>query len=136
MNLKEIREWFVANYDASMFEQVSSGRIDKNLNRALCFYNSKNRTHSYINKLNLSTYTIKPITILLRYENNQTNAEIIISNLYDFFDRKVDKINKKKVKFVHVYENPIDLGYDDNGIIEFSLEIDLYIEKEGKKGME
>lgn len=133
MNLKEIREWFIANYDTSVFEQVSSGRIDKNLNRALCFYNSKNRTHGYINKLNLSTYTIKPITILLRYGSNQTDAEMIISNLYNFFDRKVDTINKKKIGFVHVYENPIDLGYDESGIIEFSLEIDLYIEKkEGK----
>jgi len=136
MTLKEIREWFIRNYDTSIFEQVSSGRIDKNLSRTLCFYNSKNRMHSYINKLNLSTYTIKPITILLRYGNNQNDAEVIISNLYNFFDKKVDTINKRKCKFIHIYENPIDLGYDESGIIEFSLEIDLYIEKEERQGTE
>lgn len=129
MILKEIREWFIKKYDTSIFEQVSIGRIDKNLSKALCFYNSKNRTNGYINKLNLSTYTIKPITILLRYGSNQTDAETIISNLYNFFDKRVDTIDKKKVKFIHIYENPIDLGYDESGIIEFSLEIDLYIEK-------
>lgn len=130
MTLEEIRDFFETNYiDVSLFEQVSIGKIDNNLENALCFYNSK-RSIAYINKLNVSTYTLKPITILMRNGRNQAIAERNIMNLHKFFDRKKTVINKRNVLFKHVYENPISLGTDDNGIIEYSLEIDIMIEKE------
>lgn len=134
MGLTEIKDWFKTNFtENTELEQVSINKIDNNKEKALCFYNSK-RTISYINKLSLSTYSIKPITILLRYTKNQELAEQYIYKLYNFFDKKRCKINGKNVKFSHCYENPINLGTDNNGIQEYSLEIDLYYEKEEKQG--
>lgn len=134
MGLTEIKDWFKTNFtENTELEQVSINKIDNNKEKALCFYNSK-RTIAYINKLSLSTYSIKPITILLRYAKNQELAEQYIYKLYNFFDKKRCKINGKNVKFSHCYENPINLGTDNNGIQEYSLEIDLYYEKEEKQG--
>lgn len=131
MLLKDIKEWFKINHDISLFEQVSINTIDNNLNKAICFYNSK-RTIAPINKLRKSTYSVKPLTILIRYGKNQDEAEQRIKELYNFFDNKIEIINNKRVKFVHCYENPINLGLDGDGIQEYSLEINLYYEREVK----
>lgn len=130
MTLDEIRDYFETNYtDVSLFEQVSIGKIDNNLDNALCFYNSK-RNVAYVNTLNVSTYTLKPITILMRNGKNQAIAERNIMGIHKFFDRRKTVINKRNVLFKLLYENPITLGTDANGIIEYSLEIDVMIEKE------
>lgn len=130
MTLDEIRDYFETNYtDVSLFEQVSIGKIDNNLDNAVCFYNSK-RNVAYVNTLNVSTYTLKPITILMRNGKNQAIAERNIMGIHKFFDRRKAVINKRNVLFKLLYENPITLGTDANGIIEYSLEIDVMIEKE------
>lgn len=131
MKLKEIRDSLKSEYEYILnFEQFSINKIDNNLDSALCLYNSK-RQIAYIDKLNLSTYTIKPLTLLMRYGNNQDTAETEIYKLYNFLNKKLSTISGKKVRFVLLYENPINLGTDDKGIIEYSLEIDAYIEREG-----
>lgn len=131
MKLKEIRDSLKSEYENILkFEQFSINKIDNNLEKALCLYNSK-RQIAYIDKLNLSTYTIKPLTLLMRYGNNQDTAETEIYKLYNFLNKKVSTINGKRVRFILLYENPINLGTDDKGIIEYSLEIDAYIEREG-----
>lgn len=137
MNLKEIKDWFKENYhNINLFEQSSIGKINNSLNKAICFYNSKNRNISYIDKLNVSTYTIKPITILIRFDTDQDKAEIVARDLYNFFNKKSVVIGNKNVLFSHIYEDSISLGTDDKGIIEYSLEINIYIKKEEREGTE
>lgn len=131
MLLSEIRDWFKKNYSGIVsFPKISINKVDNNLEYTLCIYNSK-RNISPINNLQLSTYSVKPLTILIRYGQNQDKAEIEINELYKFFDNKKTIIGNKKVSFKHCFENPINLGTDDNGIQEYSLEIDLYYEREG-----
>ena len=129
MLLNEIKEWFKKECKkAKAFEQVSIGKIDNNLDKALCFYNSKT-TPPYINKLGASSYSIKALTILMRYGKNQNDAEIMANELYKFFDKKDTLINEKRVFFSFEIETPISLGTDDKGIIEYSFEINLYYER-------
>ena len=133
MLLKEIKDWFKVNYkDISDFSQISINKIDNNLEKALCFYNSK-RTIQYINKLGVSSYSVKPLTILLRFGKNQDEAEIKANSLYNFFNKKYFNINSKNVSFEPKYEAPASLGTDDKGIIEYSIEIDMYYERGEKK---
>ena len=129
MTLKQIKDWLKKNYDCSIFEQVSIGKIDNNLSKNICFYNSKYGS-AYINRYGVSTYSIKPLTILVRYGTNQDEAEIISNKIYKFFDKKKGIIDKKRVFFLHKFENPINLGTDDNGIVEYSIEINCCYEKE------
>jgi len=126
--LSDIRDWFKENFDTSDFQQVSIGKIDNNLEKALCFYDSK-RTIPYINRMQLSTYSIKPITVLIRYGKNHDIAEHRIHDLYEFFDNLTTLINGIKVFFKFEIENPIDLGTDDKGYVELSLEIDCFYER-------
>ena len=80
-------------------------------------------------KKNKST-SIKPITILLRYTKNQNQAEEMAKSIYEFFEERTFFIDEKRI-FVHmIYENPIDLGTDDNNVYEYSIELNFYEEKE------
>ncbi len=106
----------------------STGNIDKNKEKAICFYNSK-RVLAYDGRIggkaNKST-NIKPITILLRYTKNQKDAEIMAQKLFDFYNERSFFIDNKRVDVHMLYDDPIYLGTDDNGVFEYSLELDLY----------
>ena len=122
MTLKEYRDNFEASFNWN--EAISIGKIDKNKEKAICFYNS-NRMLTPIKAVDANTYKIKPITILLRYTKNQDKAEIMANSIYEFFDEREFMIGSKHVISQHVYSNPINLGTDDNGVYEYSLEINL-----------
>ncbi len=130
ITLKQIKDYFKNNFDWSN-NSLSIGKIDNNQEKAICFYNSK-RNLSYQGviggKENKSTY-IKPITILLRYTKNQDSAEIKAQEVYEFFEERTFFIENKRI-FTQMYnEEPMNLGTDDNGVYEYSIEINLYIER-------
>ena len=122
MTLKQYKDYFKTSFNWN--EGISIGKIDNNKEKALCFYNSK-RTLSPIKAINNSTYKIKPITILLRYTKNQDTAEIMANSIYEFFDDKEFMIEEKQIITQHIYSEPINLGTDDNGVYEYSLEINM-----------
>lgn len=129
ITLKQIKDSFKSVFKWS--DDISIGKIDNNKEKAICFYNSK-RNLSYQpvigGKDNKSTY-IKPITILLRYTKNQNDAEIKAQEVYEFFEERTFYIENKRI-FTQMYnEEPMNLGTDDNGVYEYSIEINLYIER-------
>ena len=126
MRLKQYKDYFKTSFNWN--EGISIGKIDNNKEKALCFYNSK-RTITPITAIDKNTYTIKPITILLRYTKNQDTAEQMALSIYEFFDNRLFEIDKKRVISQHQYSEPITLGTDDNGVYEYSLEIDLLEER-------
>lgn len=129
ITLKQIKDYFKDKFNWS--DSISIGKIDDNKEKALCFYNS-NRQLAYSpvigGKNNKSTY-MKPITILLRYTKNQNDAEIKAQEIYEFFEEKTFYIEKKRI-FTQMYtEEPINLGTDDKNVYEYSIEINLFIER-------
>ena len=122
MTLKEYKDYFKTSFKWN--EVISIGKIDNNKEKAICFYNSK-RTLAPIKAIDKNTYKIKPITILLRYTKNQNNAEIMANSIYEFFDDKEIIIGDKNVVSQHLYSEPVNLGTDDNGVYEYSLEINM-----------
>lgn len=129
ISLKQIKDYFKA--ESSWTDSISIGKIDNNQEKALCFYNSKrNLAYSPVigGKNNKSTY-IKPITILLRYTKNQDSAESKIQEIYEFFEGRTFLINQKKIFVMMNTEEPINLGTDEKGVYEYSIEMDLYIER-------
>ena len=129
ITLKQIKDYFKSDFKWS--DGISIGKIDNNKDKAICFYNSK-RNLSYQGviggKENKSTY-IKPITILLRYTKNQNDAEIKAQEVYEFFLQRTFFIENKRI-FTQMYnEEPMNLGTDENGVYEYSIEINLYIER-------
>lgn len=128
MTLKQYKDYFKENFKWT--ESISTGKIDKNREKAICFYDK--RTQNYVGVIggnkNRST-TIKPITILLRYTKNQNDAEIMAQKIYDFFNERSFFIEEKRVFIQMLYESPISLGTDDNNVYEYSIEFDSYEER-------
>lgn len=126
MTLKQYKDDFKASFNWN--EAISIGKIDNNKEKAICFYNSK-RGISPIKAIDESTYKFKPITILLRYTKNQDNAEQMANAIYKFYDDRTFNIETKRIYAQHIYSNPIDLGSDDNGVYEYSIEINMLEER-------
>lgn len=122
MRIKQYREYFKSSFNWNEF--ISSGKIDNNKEKAICFYNSK-RTLEPIKAIDKNTYKIKPITILLRYTKNQDTAEQMAMSIYEFFDDKNFMIEDKHITSKHLYSEPVNLGTDENGVYEYSLEINM-----------
>lgn len=129
ITIAQIRNYFKTEF--KWFDCISSGKIDNNKEKAICFYNS-DRNLSYQSVLggqkNKSTY-IKPITILLRYTKNQNSAEIKAQEIYKFFEERTFFIENKRI-FTQMYtEEPVSLGTDDDNVYEYSIEMNLFIER-------
>lgn len=122
MTLKQYKDYFKTSFGWD--EVISIGKIDNNKEKAICFYNSK-RTLSPIKAIDKNTYKIKPITILLRYTKNQDTAEKMAISIYEFFDDRNFTIEGGQVTAQHIYSEPVNLGTDDNGVYEYSLEINM-----------
>lgn len=126
MTLKQYKDYFKSSFVWS--EAISIGKIDNNKEKAICFYNS-NRTIAPIKTIDINTYKIKPITILLRYTKNQDKAEVMANSIYDFFDDRIFNIENKRVIAQHLYSEPITLNTDEDGVYEYSLEINFLEER-------
>lgn len=125
-----IRDFFKKEYGWD--KSISVGRIDKDCDKAVCFYNSRHgspKTTALGGKINKS-YRLLPITILLRWTNSPVEAAAKAQELFEFFDEKTFTINEQRVFVISRYDFPIDLGSDENGICEYSLELDFYFNKE------
>lgn len=125
MRLAQIRDYFKTSFVWD--EAISSGKIDKGKEKAICFYNSK-RITSPIKAIDSNTYKYKKVTILLRYTKNQDKAEQMANSIYEFFNDRNFVIEDKTIISQHLYSEPITLNTDDNGVYEYSFEID-FLEK-------
>lgn len=131
MTLSDLRDYFKSDFPWE--ECISVGKIDKNKERAVCFYHSK-VSRAKINTIGGKgnrSYTVLPISILLRFGKNYEAAAEKAKEIYDFFDEKTFDLNNERVFVISPYNEPIDLGTDDQGVYENSLEFDLYITKKG-----
>lgn len=122
MTIKQYKDYFKTSFNWN--EAISIGKIDNNKEKAICFYNSK-RALAPIKAINANTYKIKPITILLRYTKNQDTAERMAASIYEFFDDRELEIDNKLITAQHLYSEPVTLGTDDDGVYEYSLEINF-----------
>ena len=129
LTLKEVKDYFKREYNWT--DSISIGKIDNNQEKAICFYNSRRESayDPFVNGKNGKSTYIKSITILLRYTKNQDSAEREIQSIYEFFEERTFFIDNKKVFVIMVTDEPINLGTDDNNVYEYSLEIDLYVER-------
>ena len=129
ISIKQIKDYFKTTFNWT--DSISIGKIDNNQEKAVCFYNSnRNLAYSPVigGKENKSTY-IKPITILLRYTKNQDSAETKAQEIYEFFEERTFFVNSKRIFTMMSTDDPVNLGTDEKGVYEYSIEIDLYIER-------
>lgn len=129
MTLKALKDFFKTAY--SWTDNISIGKIDGDVERAVCFYRSRlgvAKTQTVGGKVNRS-YGVLPVTVLLRWTRNADSAEGKAQSIYDFFDEKDFEIDGQRAFIISRYDGPIDLGTDGNGVYEYSFEFDVYYDK-------
>lgn len=130
MTLKQIKDYFKTAFGWN--HGISIGKIDNNLDNAICFYNSRRPTPKIgtVGGKENRSYNLKSVTILLRWTSNADEAEQKAEEIYNFFDEKQFNINNERVFVISPYNSAIDLGTDDKGIYEYSFEFDFYSKEE------
>ena len=127
--LTAIKDYFKAGFPWA--DSISIGKIDNNKEKAICFYGSRtNRAaaHTFGGKA-LQSYNHNAITILIRWGREKQAAADKAQAVFDFFDETQFTLNDKHAFCLSIYNGPIDLGSDEKGVYEYSLEFDFYTQK-------
>ena len=107
----------------------SIGKIDNNQEKAIAIYSNKRQLDSLSKYKNLQSYGILPITLLLRWTKNYNTAETKANDIYELLDCSSFFIDDYRCNINCLYDGPIDLGSDENGVYKFSIELNLLYRK-------
>lgn len=105
------------------------GQIDENQEKAIAIYANRRQLEDTSKFKKLKSYEILPITILLRWTKNYNTAETEANKIYELLDCSSFLIDNYKCNINCLYNGPIDLGPDENGIYKFSIELNLLYRK-------
>lgn len=105
------------------------GNMDENQEQAIAIYANKRDLPKISNSPALQTYSILPITLLLRWTKNYNTAETMANKIYGLLHCSSFLIDDYKCNINCLYEGPIDLGPDSNGVYKFSIELNLLYRK-------
>ena len=105
------------------------GKMDENQEKAIAIYANKRQLDSLSKYKNLQSYGILPITLLLRWTKNYNTAETKANDIYELLDCRSFFIDDYKCNINCLYDGPIDLGSDENGVYKFSIELNLLYRK-------
>lgn len=107
----------------------SIGKIDNNQEKAITIYTNRRQLDSLSKYKNLQSYGILPITLLLRWTKNYNTAETKANDIYELLDCSSFFIDNYRCNINCLYDGPIDLGSDENGVYKFSIELNLLYRK-------
>ena len=105
------------------------GKMDENQEKAIAIYSNRRNLAKISNFKNLQSYGILPITLLLRWTKNYNTAETKANDMYELLDCSLFFIDDYRCNINCLYDGPIDLGSDENGVYKFSIELNLLYRK-------
>lgn len=105
------------------------GKMDENQEKAISLYSNRRNLAKISNFKNLQSYGIIPITLLLRWTKNYNTAETKANDIYELLDCSSFFIDDYRCNINCLYDGPIDLGSDENGVYKFSIELNLLYRK-------
>ena len=114
--IKDCEKWYI-------------GKMDENQEKAIAIYSNRRQLDSLSKFKNLQSYGILPITLLLRWTKNYNTAETKADDIYELLDCSSFFIDDYKCNINCLYDGPIDLGSDENGVYKFSIELNLLYRK-------
>ena len=126
--LSDIRDWLKTLISADYYY---IGKLDGKKDRSIGVYQRKNPAPPIMAISQLSSYEIKPISILIHWNKNANETERTAYELY----RQLRAVTLLELNNTHVYfilllqSEPVDVGTDDNGVYERVIEFDVYFER-------
>lgn len=107
----------------------SIGKMDENQEKAIAIYSNRRNLAKISNFKSLQSYGILPITLLLKWTKNYNTAETKANDIYELLDCSSFFIDDYRCNINCLYDGPIDLGSDENGVYKFSIELNLLYRK-------
>ena len=114
--IKDCEKWYI-------------GKMDENQEKAIAIYANRRNLAKISNFKDLQSYGILPITLLLRWTKNYNTAETKANDIYELLDCSSFFIDNYRCNINCLYDGPIDLGSDENGVYKFSIELNLLYRK-------
>lgn len=105
------------------------GKMDENQEKAISLYSNRRNLEKLSEFKKLQSYGILPITLLLRWTKNYNIAETKANDIYELLDCSSFFIDDYRCNINCLYDGPIDLGSDENGVYKFSIELNLLYRK-------
>lgn len=109
------------------------GQMDENQEQAVSIYANRRQIEDNSKYKKLKSYGILPITLLLRWTKNYNKAESMANKIYELLDCSSFFIEDYNCSIECLYNGPIDLGTDENGVYKFSIELNLLYRKKGER---
>jgi len=111
---------------------VYCGKMQGNTEKCIGVYNlsgSREKRETIGGDKN-SSYRVKTVSLLVHWNKDSEQTEIIAERLYQAVGHVRDTdIGGKRVLFVRLLtDNPVDVGTDDDGIYEMVIEAEFYYE--------
>lgn len=130
LKLSQVRDW-LKSFDIA--ENYYIGKLDNKKEKAIGVY-SLNRPQKpviAIGGAENSTYKIKSVSVLIRWNKNADETETAAFSLYEeLLLLKSFYIDSVKINFIKLrVSEPIDVGTDEKGVYERVIEFDLYYER-------
>lgn len=117
----------------NLAENYYIGKLDNKKDKSLGVYNGDKLPNrvclgGYENNL----YDVQRFTILIHWNSNPNDTEIIANTLYEKLSLINDKnINNKYIYYISMlYNQSIDVSTDDNCIYERVIDIEIYSRKD------
>lgn len=128
MNLSNVRDWLKTEVDCPQWF------LNKMLTKAdecITLYNTTGAAPRItLGGLENTSYTNKPISILVHWGKSPSGAEAKAQEVYDLMFGKTAIINGKRViMFDMRHSEPISVGTDAEGIYEFVIEVNIIHER-------
>jgi len=130
MMLEDVRD-YIASLNLS--EHTYMGKLDSKKEKSIGVYHSKRETpyRTAIGGPSLQSYGVKSVSFLVHWNKSPRETEKAATSIFDALrDTREVKVNNATVKFIQLlYDEPIDVGTDDNGIYEMVIDAAVIYQK-------
>lgn len=130
--LKDMRD-YIATLGIAVDNNCYCGKMADKKDMSIGVYNLKSRRKPIIpiGGIQNKSYETKGISILIHWTESPTQTEVTAINLYKALQQCDNvAINNKTIKWIHMmYDEPISVDTDENGIFEYVIECLLYLER-------
>lgn len=133
MLLSDVREFLKTKVNSPQWYLNKCG--DKE--QSITIYNTKGPAPNIaLGGLANTSYSSKAISILVHWGKNSDKAEKKAQEVYDVFFGQDGVIgNKRVIQFKMSTSEPISVGTDDNGILEYVVDLVIYYERNDINGI-
>lgn len=130
LTLAEVKDW-LKTFDIGEYFYI--GKLDNKKEKSIGVYQRKNTDSPVmaIGGLENKKYEVKPISVLLHWNNNANDTEKAALSLFEKLLNTSDLvIGQTHINYIRLMvSEPQDVGTDDKGIYERVIWFDLYYER-------